>query len=159
MNLDINHFHKPETKSITIGDVRNWKVDQIYDLCLLDYNFQEYKIWNLEPNKTYKPTDFFSANRNTYKHEGPFKGHIYWNFGKDREFTDFYIEIVRGTYQKINHRADAENDTHICFVCAGTPNVSPDDYPDDTKIGWRGPMVLWDDIVELENKGYMFYYT
>lgn len=56
----------------------------------------------------------------------------------------------------INHKH--ENNSN-CQYCNSLPVITPDQFDDNTRIGWRGPMILWENIEKLENEGFLFSYN
>ncbi len=149
---------------LTIEDVMNWEVGHEADVVIWDRNFEEYWIWdNAEEEKLYDPKEFFRKNR----HKLTYKGNMVW---------DIHF-IFNETFEHQVHLDVAGLPTNWTWCVLdddGTINITSErlkegeeipperkpicmhwtEFPTSTRVGWRGPIMLWDD---LDKYGKVYY--
>lgn len=127
---------------LTIFDLEKWKINETKTVAIFDRNFEEYFIWDdLSKYKIYKPRYFFKAN----KCKVTYRGNMVWsidNFGDDEcgRPVELDTAILNNGYKwmpVINNYVR----------CSKKPGYSCSFFPNNTRIGWRGPMMLWTDLV------------
>lgn len=142
-------------KQLTIGDVADLKIGDKLDVCMFDRNFSEYGMWDKYTEfKGYDPEDILQYNRVTLH----YKGDQVWD-----------IEMDCGTFTHPFHLNTKDLDTNWTWYALNkdnkihiTTNVSNwkisecepiikhfNHFPDTTRIGWRGPMVLWEKVSDM----------
>lgn len=120
-------------------------------VALLDRNFEEYGIWDLERYKLYKPTIFFKNNKATIKYNGGYTWLINYNYGESVE-QDIEVNMVDGV-TKIGDITWSPLDNKGYITCtSGKSKIHFNDLPNDTRIGWRGPMIYWDFLKTFASK-------
>jgi hypothetical protein len=120
-------------------------------VALFDRNFEEYGIWNkFDKYKLYDPVKFFEYNKATIEYNG---GNT-WKITMDGDENVHFIEVdvvnirpknSKLTWSPINDKGD---------LCCLGKKVNFNDVSNDTRIGWRGPMILWHKIVKFDKKVY-----
>lgn len=126
-------------RHLTIGDLKKLDVGDELDVVMWDYNFEEKSIWSNPSDTPYPAEEFFSANRVKVKWCGNSKWEIM--FYEDlRVIHDIEIALSDYIWTSLYSNLD--------------PNFVLEDLPDDIRVGWRGPMMLWKN---LKNVGQIFY--
>ncbi len=145
---------------LTLGDVLKWKKGEKVDVCMLDGNFEEYgDIWNgIEPGKVLPATTFFAKNKATLTYKGAYVWDIAYNYGETIEHPiHFWISGLvnnENTSGNTIRRSwwvplDVEKGSiSIKTLEDGVPfprkiRIQCQELPKSTKVGWRGPMILW----------------
>ena len=149
---------------LTIADVKNMKVGDQIEVVLWDGNFEEYWIWdNAKNEEAYDPKEFFKKNRNRFTYTGDMKWimkdpendvhpiHLHLSdFIKETNWTWSAIEddgFIHITSERIidgekipKEKIPSEwKAKHIYWT----------EFPDSTRVGWRGPVMLWDKLSDL----------
>ena len=127
----------------------------IITVALFDRNFEEYGIWdNFDDYKLYEPAEFFKYNKATIRYNGGNTWII--NMGSTCEYYEHFIEV-----NVVDIRPKNSNLTWCPIDEKGNipikkynKKINFNNIPCNTKIGWRGPMILWDKIINLGNKVY-----
>ena len=146
------NYYKPY--HLTIGDLKKWNPGEIKDVVIFDRNFDDYFIWDeLKENKLYTPSYFFKENRHKIRYNGDLTWDIIFHWGDTfchnveldiaekqpvREIfgTDCVWKPLNGEYMII--KTNQKNSIHWT------------DFNDETRIGWRGPIMLWKDVKKGE---------
>lgn len=126
-------------KHLTLEDIKELETGKELDLVVWDRNFEEYKIWKeLQPEKVYDPETFFSENRCKCIYKGDLKWDIVFGFGQTIQhplhlnIDDYWLPIDNGYVNVPNG-----------------PKVLWYAFPDTTRIGWRGPVMLWNQLAKM----------
>jgi hypothetical protein len=146
--------------SLTIGDIMNLnKGDQIKILSF-NRNYLDTVCGSNEENKTYCPEVFFKKECHTYIHEDGLKGKMFWNYGEDSDF-EFEIEYEQNHWYPLRNGYLPKEDPMLskvsgnCKAFCGSFSYSKpkhwSTFPRSTRIGWRGPIMLWKDVNEQPN--------
>jgi hypothetical protein len=125
---------------LTLGDVKDLATGAQLDVVVWDRNFDDGWIYtSSERGRHYTPEEFFETNRRTLT----IVGHpMAWE-----------IEFPSGTHQHhMELCIDDEGNKWRPIRCDGSVMGADDsenngmwaDWDDDTRVGWRGPMMLWD---------------
>ena len=125
------------------------------DVVIWDRNFEENWIWNKAENmKLYDPEVFFKSNRHKLTYKGDMIWDITFPFGKTITHpihidisniqTDWKWCVIDGT----------DGEIHITHKVDGTAVDKPihinwSDFPENTRVGWRGPIMLWSELKKL----------
>ena len=136
--LDMHDWiNKYKNKHLTIKTLKKWKIGETKDVVIFDRNFDEHGINELEKQKCYKPDVFFKNNRVKVKYNGDLTWEIHsW----ERFCTNVELDV---TSLNTNCMWDMIKDKHIVY---GNKKKHWTKFDDNTRIGWRGPMMLWTDV-------------
>ena len=127
-------------KHLTLNDVKALKIGDTLDVVIWDRNFEEARIWNSPEGKEYTPKWFFADNRVTLT----YLGNLEWD-----------MVFAWDTKQKFRHEVHVDTiglnkKGHTwCPVCNGKitcTRKSVDKLPGTTRVGWRGPAMLWSNL-------------
>ena len=138
-----------EKFALTIQDIINLKQNGKLEILVLDRN-----VWDIalnektnKPNVNYDPETFFRFNRGTYTHNDSMKGTMVFHW-EDENFVDncfeFDLEYMEKNWYPLKNGMlpkelynGWEKDKHWT------------DFLITTKVGYRGPMILWDKLKEM----------
>ncbi len=146
-----------KNKHLKLSDIHNLNVGDILDVVIWDRNFEEYWIWdNAKCNKLYKPIEFFKENRCLLNYLGDYKWDITFPYGETIRHP-VHLEVTSlKTNWKWMHIEDGE--IHIKNEVVSINEKIPNGWKaihkpitevsNETRVGWRGPMIMWN---ELEN--------
>lgn len=142
----------------TINDFDQLRPNDVIDVVIWDRNYSDHLKWpDAVPNRAYKATDFFQNNRCTIRYLGGFA----W------EIKSIYDDVEAKTPVEVNVRTFHVGWEWMPFETDGTLVLS-DKYengkiiplakpkisnyrklPKSTRIGWRGPMMLWSKLSSM----------
>lgn len=154
---DFIYEHTKE-KHLRLSDIQNLNPGDQLDVVIWDSNLEEYGIWDkLKKDTHYSPEEFFKSNHHQLTYLGNYEWDIYFTF--EEGDLDPYRHPVHIMLK------DSENifEIHDGYVCLPKFNgeqkkICPVDEVDkDCKIGWRGPMMLWSDLLSYNSQ--KVYYT
>ena len=153
-----------DSQMLTIGDLKKWKIGTSKEVAIFDRNFEEYKILNLPENKKYKPSYFFSANKHTITYIGDLNWIIHYPSGEDNQHR-VEIDVKKydngwtwmpvdcdGPYLTLD--SISSNGRIINVPKNKQKRIHLSKLDNSTKIGWRGPIMLWDDLRKHKDKVY-----
>jgi len=130
---------------LTILDLKKINIGDELDVVIWDGHFEEYWIWNNAENmKPYHPHDFFEKNHCKLI----YKGNLTWDLHIDREIFEHPIHLDLSYLKTSRKWYEINNDGYINI------NKIPKhwtEFPDTTRIGWRGPIMLWDKLINYPN--------
>lgn len=141
-------------KHLTIGSL---KVGEIMDVAMFDGNFEEYEIWSeLKRNQNYSPEQFFKSTRNKIRYNGDETWDIMFNWGQTVTHplhidtstfnTSWTWMVLDGKNLTITTTYNNGKITNLPLGCQ--QHVNYDNLPKSTRVGWRGPVMLWDDVIK-----------
>jgi len=144
---------------LTLGDVKDLQVGDELDVVIWDRNFEEYWIWNKAvENQPYDPWKFFKANRHKVTYRGNMSWNIHFNFGEiilhpihlntENLETNWKWCAIDETDGKIHIKTEIVKDGEEIPEHWEEKHMHWTEFPDSTRVGWRGPMMFWK---ELEN--------
>jgi len=134
---------------ITINDIKKLQQnDKIKFLCL-DRNVYDLCDWNSKGD--IKNPELFFGNNYTfeYTHYENLKGSAKWNFQNDDENPvpfEFEIEYKQDHWYPLTDGNLPEKDCQGFFKFPKNMKKDWKEYPPNTCIGWRGPMLLWNTV-------------
>lgn len=157
-SLEVYHFIEECKKfHLTKNDVEKLRPGDKIDVVIWDGNFEEYWIWEQPPGESYLPEVFFSENRHQIVYLGDQTWTIEFNFGENINHPlHLYVE-------SLGWRSLGNGKKHDC----GVPNSGPyswiifepeetkkhyDEFPPETRVGWRGPIMLWENLLKIKYK-------
>ncbi len=155
---------------LTINDILDLSAGDKLDVVIWDRNFEEYWIWNkAKSNKPYDPQIFFGPNRWTIIYKGDMEWTIISEAGEGESF-DHPVHLNTEHLNTYMIWVGLENDgmVHIEYEIIKEGNKIPKgwiethihwkDFPKTTRVGWRGPIMLWKKLEKLAKvyykKGY-----
>ena len=123
---------------------------------MFDRNFEEMcSIWNnesLKENSSYPSKKLFSGCKSKLTYKGNYEWDIHYNYGETiRHKIEICAKSLNTNWDWIplneNNEIVIDND----ILIEGLPKlphknqtiISIDKFPDLTRVGWRGPMILW----------------
>lgn len=149
-----NWLNKMKHKYITIKDIEKLNKGDCIKLLAIDRNFYDL-INNNEIGVEYPPEIFLQDNYIfEYTHNNKLNGKIRWV--KEKKINNFNFDInynIHNWYPLNDEGELPERDPQDLF---SFKNVKKNykEYPQETLIGWRGPMLLWKDVI---NNNIMIY--
>lgn len=105
-----------------------------------------------EVNCTYPPSQFFRHNRATYIHKDELTGDIIFHWeSKDSNkiIFEFHIEYDTGHWYPLENGHLPKNNPQDVSSFQNDKSKSWKEFDPNTRIGWRGPMILWENIDNL----------
>lgn len=137
---------------LTIKDITKMKSGEKMQVLMLDRNALDWHFESHVFNKLYKPSKFFKNNKETYTHSKELYGNITYckhNITFDDK-EGFHVEYMKGNWYPLLNEHLPSNDIQGIFPLLGK-KVHWRDMNRHTPIGWRGPLIKWDDIDKLPN--------
>jgi hypothetical protein len=145
-------YYKP--KHLTVHDLKTWKTNQTKKVLVLDRNFEEYHIWNdLEENKSYSPEQFFKKNICKIKNNGDLTWDIIDSSGdKNCYNVEINVKVLGSNLDwcpvfRSNPNLASDGDYVTIYNKKGNKHkIYWDELASNVRIGWRGPMILWEHV-------------
>jgi hypothetical protein len=135
-----------KSQHLTIADIKLLNIGDRLDVVIWDRNFEELWIWtNADNEVAFTPDEFFSSNRHTLTYLGNMKWNIRYPFGIDFIHN---IELDVSKLDNIMKWYPISDDGKIEFLRVSKHWT---DFPDDTRVGWRGPIMLWNKLLTMPN--------
>jgi len=129
-------------KYLTIYDIQTLNDKDTIKLLCIDRNF-----YDLIGDETLAPELFFKDNyKMNYTHKDYLNGTIYFDDDDDVNTGtpfEFHVNWNNRWYPLHEGKLSMEGQS---FLGEEAP-VEIENYPADTLIGWRGPVLLWEDVV------------
>jgi hypothetical protein len=138
---------------ITIKDIEKLKPNKKIKLLVLDRNVWDDKN-KFKKGKLYKPENFFVDNSAVYfkNNMASLNGKIkhQWQNNNEEPYNfEFEIEYKKNNwYPLTNGILPAEDEQGFSELLGEDKSWS--EFSKNTHIGWRGPMILWDDLKKLK---------
>lgn len=153
-----NWIEKTRKYWLTINDIKKLKVNKKIKLLVLDRNVYDCKD-KFKRGTLYKPEKFFVDNsaiywKNTIVNlEGKIKHK--WQDTDDEPYDfEFEIEYKKNNWYPLKNGILPATDEQGFSDLLGE-DKSWIDFPKNTHIGWRGPMILWENLKKLEKIYYL----
>jgi len=142
----------PKKYYVTKKDLNSMKGKTI-TVALFDRNFEEYGIWNkFDDYKLYDPVDFFKNNKSTIQYNGGKTWKVTMDGDENEHFIEVNVVDIRPKNSKLTWMP-IDKEGNICME-KNAKKINLNDISNDTRIGWRGPMIQWDKIASLGKKVY-----
>jgi hypothetical protein len=149
-------------KHLTIKDLSKMEIGKEYDVVIFDRNFDE-PIWDgKEEFKLYTPEEMFEDSHHKIIYRGNLEWDIVFCFGETFRHP-VHLDVshlpTNWTWMAIdNEHIEIKNE--IIKEGAEMPFDRPTKmhwewFRDDTRIGWRGPIMLWEDLKDLPQVYYI----
>jgi len=166
--MEVSDFiNNCKDKHLRISDVKQLQIGDNLDVVIWDRNYEEYWIWdNAKQNQHYDPQTFFKANRCTLKYLGDMKWNITMGWGETFEHP-VHLDLsntpkTNWNWMPINFDERAYEPTNDGKVHITTEigekgddwteqHIHWTEFPDDTRVGWRGPIMRWSDLESQPN--------
>ena len=162
MALEMRQFiETSKPNHLTLGDIKQLSPGDSLDVVIWDRNFEEGWIWSAaEENHPYDPTFFFRENRHKLVMKGNLIWDIHYSWGQvvrhpiEFDVSDMntkwtWAPVKNGVIQIDN--AFLDGDSQWAVNSRKIHNKSQDEFPDSTRVGWRGPIMLWDKLSNYPN--------
>ena len=168
MNINIdeplemyNFMEKTRYMHLTLGDLKGLCAGETIDVLSWDGNWEEYWIWeNAKNEHPYDPHVFFKQNRCKITNHGNGKWDITFSWGQTVEHPvhldiselDFISERhKKGYFYHLDNNSCLNNNKHkkeFGYVHVDKQNFKKHwlEFPDEYRVGFRGPMMLWSDL-------------
>lgn len=146
----IEHYRD---KWLTIKDVKELPLNKKIKLLLLDRNIYDDKD-HIKEAKLYKPTSFFKKNVAWYwkTDNNNLMGKIKYDWQKKTEEPfnfEFHIEYDYNKWYPLKEGIlPAKDEQHMFTLLNKNKHIS--EFSEDTHLGYRGPIMMWNEIKELD---------
>lgn len=151
-----------KNKCLTIADVTALKPGDRLRVITMDRNEWEVSEAQNKSDVLHSVQDFFRRKVSVYIHNHDLMGDIAWDFeNENKDLDDYYSFTPSREFEfDINYRGinwypltdgrlpDADPQGFANFGELAGKHYS--EFPPDTLIGWRGPMMLWERLSELD---------
>lgn len=148
---------------LTIKDVLNFEIGKPVKIFLLDRNMFDPSCDNNAINTPLLPSVFF---RNCYFIEFTRRDGLYgeckWLFNNKTEYNfEFHVCMPTCWYPLKNNRVPIRDEQEIFEIHPAFAGKHYTELPKDTLLGWRGPMMLYENIdkcpkIILKKIGYKY---
>ena len=139
---------------LMIKDVMNMKKGDIMAVLVLDRNIGDVSMDANPENVIIDPYEFFRYNFATYIHDSGLKGIMIYHW-KNEDYRDddfeFDIEYETGNWYPLENGYLPKRDPQGFSEFNYPRDISWTEFPINTGIGWRGPMILHKYINYLPN--------
>ena len=148
---------------LRISDIKKLRPGDELDVVIWDRNFEEYHIWtNCEPDKNYDSKEFFKANRHKITYQGHMTWAIHFPYGETIQhpvhlstsgletnwkwcsIENGYVNITNEVLKSSETIPDYWQPKHLHWT----------EFPETTRIGWRGPIMLWENLDKMSSEVY-----
>jgi hypothetical protein len=152
-------IHHYENKWLTIQEVQNFPLNQKIKLLILDRNIYD-TTDSFKQGKLYSPTTFFKKNYAWYwkTDDTNLSGKIKyaWQKVNDEPYDfEFHVEYkINNWYPFKNGILPAKDNQGIFTLLNKDKHIK--DFSGKTHLGYRGPIILWDKIKDLDKVYNMF---
>lgn len=157
-----------ETKiyHLSIEDFLKWPIGEERKCIILDHNFEEGNgIWdNHQSGHVMKAVDFFKFNVHTITKKDGWKWDIHFNYNETLEHPiHVCVENLSTscTWAGLNDCDEVHIKNEMLDGCVPFPThresfkINIRDFPKRNRIGWRGPIILYEYLEHLPD----VYYT
>ena len=169
MSCEMYKFRDVVTREhhLTIKDLKNLNPGDELDVLIWDGNYEEYWIWdNAESEKPYDPREFYKSNRCkiTYLHN------LKWNIDIPNVGViehPIHLNLKPFIKETFCTWDSIEDDGKIHITSEYLPrgmdgipkewkakHINWTDFPEETRIGWRGPIMLWEKLDSMPKVHY-----
>ena len=143
-----------EPHFLTIQDVKNMQHNEENEYLCICRNFYDF-IPDIKKEEALKPSELFKNNyKMSYIHDVDLKGKT--KIEEDDEFIkfEFHIEYKKGYWYPLKDGNLPHEDPQGIFDLSSIVRKKWTEYDDNTKVGWRGPMLKWKFVEEYDKKVY-----
>jgi hypothetical protein len=165
--IELNNWEEHiRDKCLTINDIKTLKKGDKITVLIMDRNLGDTVCGYNETDKLYDPKIFFREKIAIYIHDHDLSGFIIWDFDLiDEDLNDLSNFTSDEVFEfdieyKLHHWYPLKNNNLPEFDSQGLVNFGSnsgkhyDEFPRETLIGWRGPMMLWDKLDDIDTHVY-----
>ena len=157
MNM-YDFIEQTKDKHLTIADIEKLQLGDEIDVVMWDCYFEDMGcVWETYENtKYYPPTEFFSECKTKLIYMGNYKWKIHYSFGQIAEHsihlnvehlqTNWKCAAITSEDHKIHITNEMMNSGENIPVGWKKKHIHWDEFPKTTRVGWRGPMMLWENL-------------
>jgi len=131
---------------LTIQDIKELKHNEQIKVLVMDRNLGDVVCEENSSNTLFDPEVFFRYNSATYTHCSGLKGsiHYYWN-EEDYEEKDFEfdLEYQKDMWYPLQDGCLPPQDSQGFSTFKFDTHKPWEEFPPSTRVGFRGPMLLW----------------
>ena len=143
------------TKFLTIGDITDLSANQSLKILCIDHNFMDIcKGRHQKLGKSTPAVDFVQKNYIiNYIHLHDLTGLVSWNYDNFKEYScfNFHLNYKQEYWSPLDGEGYLPDTDFQGFFNLDQVEKDYRQYPLNTKIGWRGPMIKWTDVIESPN--------
>lgn len=136
---------------LTVGTIGILKPGSIIKLLVMDRNMYDILLNSNKPNTLYTSKEFFRFNTATYIHKKGLQGTLIFHHDDgDVVIPSFEFHVHCDTfcwYPLKNGILPAEDDEGLGKLYGY--EITSEELPLNTNIGWRGPMILWKNVEKM----------
>lgn len=142
---------------LTINDILSLGKGEKIDVLIMDRNLSDWVCSVNEYNTLYKAENFFRTNKATYIHNHDLTGKIIWEEGdlNSEQPFEFHIEYQKDHWYPLKNNFLPKEDPQKFAFFSYPEDKHYMDFNDKTRVGWRGPMLLWS---KMKNQPDIYYY-
>jgi len=142
---------------LTLKDLQELEVGKEYDVVIFDRNFDE-QIWDkFNEFQVYQPEEIFKNSHHKIVYKGNMHWDIIFSFGETLEHpvhldvsslpTNWTWCAIENKYINITNEVLDEGET--IDPERGSIKMHYKWFPENTRVGWRGPIMFWKDLTNL----------
>jgi len=164
--MDVYDFIKlSKPYHLKINDIKKLRPGDELDVVIWDRNFEEYHIWeNCKSEKLYDSKEFFKENRHKITYQGYIKWDIHFPYGETIQHPvhlntsgletnwEWYAISQQDGYVNITNEILKSGE--IIPKHWKSKRIHWTEFPETTRVGWRGPIMLWEDLDKMPNVYY-----
>lgn len=141
-------------KQIRIFDIMKMKKGEELQVLLIDRNLGDIIESVNKGNKLYKPRKFFRQNIATYTHKKGLQGKLrFQSIDVVHKNFEFDVEYRQNNWYPFVDGYLPEKDCQELYTLLDK-KTHWTEFPTDTRIGWRGPMMRWSDVEKSRKQIY-----
>ncbi len=155
------YIESKRPQHLTIADVKGLNPGDQLDVVIWDRNFEEYWIWSspqeegAKNERAYDAQEFFKKNHHRLVYRGDMKWDIHFQFGEVFEHpvhVDTSKLETNWSWCAIADDGCIHITNEMVYVGEEIPghwkpkHMHWKEFADETRVGWRGPIMLWKDV-------------
>lgn len=148
-----NFIHSCKPLHLRIEDIEKWEPGKTYEVAMFHRNYDDYIVnANVELDKYMYPEELCLPVKEKIIYLGDMeiqkRAHPYIT---ERRIYKFELDVSNINSRWVWYPLNKDNKV----VIQGHPDLPPESswdfeaFPKDTRVGWRGPMMLWEDLKHL----------
>lgn len=140
---DVRDFVLSSNSGLTIADIARLRPGDEIKVLVIDRNMEETAEDANSWNTAVDAPQFFRNNWAVYTHTEGLKGQILFGWQTQPLDFEFHLEWESRKWYPVTQGCLPARDPQgfSAFEFAGPKHFSS--FPPSTRVGWRGPMVLW----------------
>lgn len=142
-----------EPHFLTIQDVKNMEHGKETEYLCICRNFYDLMSY-VKKKKALKPSELFKSNyKMFYKHDCDLKGEMKYDKEDEYKKFEFHIEYKKKFWYPLKDGKLPLEDPQKIFNLSSCKRDWTE-YDNNTKVGWRGPMIKWEIVNGYDKKIY-----